>query len=75
MCDEIVIDLWTSWNFENIKNIIRTYNLTVRFSKFTLNIEIYEEFIESLQTSLERNFVQSVNTPPTNILSQVMLGS
>ena len=75
MCDEIVINLWTSWNFENIKNIIRTYNLTIRFSKFTLNIEIYEEFIESLQTNLERNFVQIVNTPPTNILSQVMLGS
>ena len=34
-----------------------------RFSKFTLNIEVYEQFVVcrvSLQTSLERNFVQSV---------------
>ena len=31
-----------------MKNIIKTYNLTVRFSKFTLNIEIYEKFIEFL---------------------------
>ena len=31
-----------------MKNIIRIYNLTVRFSKFTLNIEIYEEFVEFL---------------------------
>lgn len=28
-----------------MKNIIRTYNLMVRFSKFTLNIEIYKEFV------------------------------
>ena len=42
-----------------MKNIIRTYNLTVKFLKFTLNIEIYEEFVEFLSklTSLERNFV------------------
>ena len=58
-----------------MKNIIRTCNLMVRFSKFTFNIEIYEEFMESLQTNLERNFVQIINTPPTNILSRVMLGS
>ena len=31
-----------------MKNIIRICNLTVRFSKFTLNIEIYEEFIKFL---------------------------
>ena len=31
-----------------MKNIIRTCNLTVRFSKFTLNIEIYEEFVQFL---------------------------
>jgi len=31
-----------------MKNIISTCNLTVRFSKITLNIEIYEEFIEFL---------------------------
>ena len=44
-----------------MKNIIRTFNLIDRFSKFTLNIKIYEEFEEFLskvQTSLERNFVQ-----------------
>ena len=28
-----------------MKNIIRTWNLMVRISKFTLNIEIYEEFV------------------------------
>ena len=26
-----------------MKNIIKTYNLTVRFSNFTLNIKIYEK--------------------------------
>ena len=31
-----------------MKNIVRSCNLTVRFSKFTLNIEIYEEFVEFL---------------------------
>ena len=31
-----------------MKNIIRIYNLTVRFSKFILNIEKYEEFVEFL---------------------------
>ena len=31
-----------------MKNIIRIYNLTVRFLKFILNIEIYEEFVEFL---------------------------
>ena len=31
-----------------MKNIIRTCNLTVKFSKFTLNIEIYREFGEKL---------------------------
>ena len=31
-----------------MKNIIRTCNLSVRFSKFTFNIEIYEEFVEFL---------------------------
>ena len=44
-----------------MKDIIRTFNPTVRFSKFTLNIKIYEEFekfLSKVQTSLERNFVQ-----------------
>ena len=31
-----------------MKTIIRTCNLTVRFSKSTLNIEIYEEFVKFL---------------------------
>ena len=31
-----------------MKNIIKTYNLTVKFSKFILNIKIYEEFVEFL---------------------------
>ena len=31
-----------------MKNIIRTCNLIVKFSKFTLNIEIYEKFGERL---------------------------
>ena len=31
-----------------MKNIIRTYNLTVRFSKFTFNIKIYKKFVEFL---------------------------
>ena len=48
MFDEIVIDLWFSWNFTCMKNIIKTCNLTVRFSKFTLNIEIYEKFVKFL---------------------------
>ena len=48
MFDEIVIDIWFSWNFTCMKNIIKTYNLTVRFSKFTLNIEIYEKFVKFL---------------------------
>ena len=31
-----------------MKDIIRTYNLTVRFSNFTLNIKIYDKFEEFL---------------------------
>jgi len=31
-----------------MKNIIRTCNLMVRFSKFTFIIKIYEEFVEFL---------------------------
>ena len=48
MFDKIAIDLWFSWNFTCMKNIIKTYNLIVRFSKFTLNIEIYEKFVKFL---------------------------
>ena len=35
-----------------MKNIIRIYNLTVRFSKFTLNIEIYKEFVEFVRRKI-----------------------
>ena len=46
--DNISINFWSSWNFASMKDIIRTYNLMVRFSKFTLNIEIYEKFVKFL---------------------------
>ena len=46
MFNEIAIDLWFFWNFTCMKNIIKTCNLMVRFSKFTLNTEIYEEFVK-----------------------------
>ena len=54
MFDEITINLWSSWNFTCMKNIIRTCNLTVRFLKFTLNIEIYGEFVEFLSKLIWR---------------------
>ena len=62
----------------SINNIIRIYNQTVRFSKFTLSIEIYEVFVEflsklvSLQTSLERNFVPP---PPSLAITPPLLSS
>ena len=34
--------------FASINDIIKTYNLMVIFSKFTLNITTYEEFVEFL---------------------------
>ena len=52
---EILTFVWwdNNWSliflkFCSIKNIIRIYNRTVRFSKFTLSIEIYEVFVEFL---------------------------
>ena len=39
------------WNFTSIKNIIKTCNLMVRFSNFTLNIKIYDKF-EGLYSKL-----------------------
>ena len=54
MFDEIAINLWSFWNFTCMKNIIRTYNLTVRFSKYR---NIWGVCKASLQTSLKRNFV------------------
>ena len=44
----MAIDLWSSRNFPNIKNIIKTYNLTIIFLKFIFNIKIYEESVEFL---------------------------
>ena len=44
-----------------MKDIIRAFNPTVIFSKFTLNILIYEKFegiLSKFQTSFKRNFVQ-----------------
>ena len=44
-----------------MKDIIRAFNPTVIFSKFTLNIKIYKEFegiLSKVQTDFERNFVQ-----------------
>ena len=40
-----------------MKNIIRMYNLTVKFLKFTLNIEIYEEFIKFLSKLIWRKIL------------------
>ena len=41
-----------------MKNIIKTCNLTVRFSKFTFNIEIYKKFVEFLFKLVgEKNFI------------------
>ena len=44
MFDDKIIDLWYSLKLASMKNIIKTCNLTVRFSKFTFNIKIYEKF-------------------------------
>ena len=63
MFNDIAIDFWTSWSLVSMKDIIRirTYNLSVRFSKFTLNIkDIQGVWRVSLQNSLERNFVPSL---------------
>ena len=38
--DVIAIDIWSSWNFASIEDIIKTYNPIVRFSKFTSNKKI-----------------------------------
>ena len=40
LIDDITIDLLFFWNFTRIEDIIRTYNPTVRFSKFTSNKKI-----------------------------------
>ena len=49
---KIITFIWwhSNWfliflKFGSIKDVISTCNLTVRFSKFTLNIKIYDEFV------------------------------
>ena len=37
-----------------LKDVIITYNLMVRFLKFTLNIKIYDEFVEFLSKPVWR---------------------
>ena len=44
LIDNITINLWSSWNFANMEDIIRTRNSTFRFSKFTSNKMIFTEF-------------------------------
>ena len=44
MFDDIAIDFWSFWNFASMKDIIRICNSTVRFSKFTFNIKVYDKF-------------------------------
>ena len=44
LIDNITIDLWFSWNFSCMEDIIRTCNPIIRFSKFTSNKKIEEEF-------------------------------
>ena len=55
MFDEIAIDLWSSWNFTCMKNIITTCNQTVRFSKLLLLLLLF-----SLQ---KNNFKKNNKTP------------
>ena len=37
LIDDIAMDLLSSWNFSSTKDIIRIWNPTVKFSKFTFN--------------------------------------
>ena len=43
-----------------MKNIIRTYNPTVKFSKFTFNIKIYKKS-KGFLSKPERKFVQKIH--------------
>ena len=42
----MVINLWSSWNFASIEDIIRTCNPIIVFSKFTYNKKILVKFDE-----------------------------
>ena len=44
LIEDTAIDLWFSWNFVSMKDIIKTCNSMVRVSKFTSNKKIYENF-------------------------------
>ena len=46
LIDDIAINIWYSWNFASMEDIIRTYNPTIRFSKFTPNKNIYERSLK-----------------------------
>ena len=43
--DDIVINLYFSWNFANMEDIKRRYNLIVDLSKFTSNKKILSKFV------------------------------
>ena len=45
LIDDIIIYLWSSWNFANMKYIRRKYNLLVNFSQFTSNKNILSRVI------------------------------
>ena len=59
LIDDIVMDLLSSWNFSSTKDIIRIWNLTVRFLKFTFNEKnIRSVWRISLQTKFgEKHFL------------------
>ena len=44
--NNVAIDFRYFWNFVNMKDIIRIYNSTVRFSKFALSTKIYKNIWE-----------------------------
>ena len=43
--DDIVINLYFSWNFASMEDIKRRYNLIVDLSKFTSNKKILSKFV------------------------------
>ena len=44
LIEDIAIDLWSSWNFASMNDILKTYNPIVRFLNFTFNKKIWENF-------------------------------
>ena len=45
LIDDIIIDLWSSWNFVNMEDITKKYNPMVNFSQFTSNKKILSRVI------------------------------